>query len=103
MHIHTVFFWLWKSSSAQDRKQFEEGLDNLTKDTNILMRKIGKPAATNREVIDSSYDYGVVLHFENQAAHDAYQAGEPHQRFLSDCMRLWNRVQVYDIQVDSGI
>ncbi len=98
MHIHTVFFWLWKTLSDEQRRQFEQGLDLLTRDPNVLGRRIGKPATTSRPVIDSSYDYGVVLRFESLAAHNAYQAGKPHQDFLDNCASLWSRVQVYDIE-----
>lgn len=98
MHIHTVFFWLWKTQSEQQRQQFEQGLDLLTRDPNVLDRRIGKPASTSRHVIDSSFDYGVVLRFESLASHNAYQAGNAHQDFLDSCAPLWSRVQVYDIE-----
>ncbi len=98
MHIHTVFFWLWKTTSPEQVRQFETGLDLLTRDPNVLERQIGKPAATSRAVIDSSYDYAVILKFSDLASHDAYQAGEPHQLFLETCASLWSKVQVYDIK-----
>jgi len=72
----------------------------LTRDPNVLERRIGKPAATSRPVIDSSYDYGVVLMFADLASHDAYQAGQAHQAFLKTCASLWSKVQVYDIRND---
>lgn len=97
MHVHTVFFWLWQTLDTEDRRRFEEGLDLLTRDPNVRDRRIGKPAATNRAVIDSSYDYGVVLRFDTLASHDAYQAGLAHQVFLETCADLWSRVQVFDI------
>lgn len=97
MHSHTVFFWLWKTIGDDERVQFEQGLAALTRDPNVLDRRIGKPAATDRPVIDTSYDYGMVLRFETLAAHDAYQEGQTHQQFLETCARMWSRVQVYDI------
>lgn len=97
MHVHTVFFWLWKTISIEERTRFEHGLDLLTRDPNVRDRRIGKPAGTKRDVIDSSYDYGVVLRFEDLAAHDAYQAGHAHQVFLETCADLWSRVRVFDI------
>jgi hypothetical protein len=98
MHIHTVFFWLVENIDDNQRKHFEDGLDQLTRDPNVLDRRIGKPAATDRPVIDSSYDYGVILRFENLASHDKYQTGPDHQAFLDNCAHLWSRVQVYDIE-----
>ena len=100
MHIHSVFFWLWKTTKPEQLRQFEKDLDMLTRDPNVLERRIGKPAATSRPVIDSSYDYGVVLMFADLASHDAYQAGQAHQAFLKTCASLWSKVQVYDIRND---
>lgn len=97
LHVHTVFFWLWKTISDEERRTFENGLDLLTRDPNVRDRRIGIPAATNRPVIDSSYDYAAVLRFDSLEAHDAYQAGATHQVFLETCSRMWSRVQVYDV------
>ena len=101
MHIHSVYFWLWKSSGAEDRRTFEKGLDLLTSDPNVLQRHIGRPASTNRSVIDTSYDYGIILQFETLQSHNAYQEGTAHQEFLGTCSRLWSRVQVYDLETHS--
>lgn len=101
MHVHTVFFWLWKTTSDDERIRFEQGLAALTRDANVLDRRVGKPSATNRSVVDSSYDYGVVLCFRDLAAHDSYQSGQAHQQFLKTCGHMWARVQVYDIDETS--
>ncbi|MBX2853977.1 MAG: Dabb family protein [Rhodobacteraceae bacterium] len=97
MHIHTAFFWLWRTAPAEQRKIFEDGLNLLASDPNVVNRSIGSPASTNRDVVDNSYDYALVLHFESLDAHNAYQTGEAHQRFLEQCAEMWIRVQVYDI------
>jgi len=97
VHIHTVFFWLLDTLDDEQRMQFENGLDLLTRDPNVLDRRIGKPASTDRPVIVTSYDYGIVLRFGNLAAHDKYQSGREHQTFLDTCAHMWSRVQVYDI------
>jgi len=98
MHTHTVFFWLWKTLSVEKRRQFENGLDLLSRDPNVLDRRIGRPAETNRSVVDSSYDFCLIARFETLAAHNAYQESEAHQVFLDTCSEMWSRVQVYDVQ-----
>ncbi len=98
MHIHSVYFWLWKTLDVEKRRQFENGLDLLTRDPNVLTRHIGRPADTDRDVIERGYDYGVVLTFENLETHNAYQAGQAHQTFLDTCSDMWARVQVYDVK-----
>jgi hypothetical protein len=92
-----VFFWLNETASVAERESFEIELDKLTRDAEVLERRGGKPASTNRDVIDSSYDYGISLCFTDLAAHDRYQAGQVHLDFLEKCLPLWKRVQVYDM------
>ncbi len=98
MHIHTVFFWLSNDVGAAGRATFENGLDLLTRDPHIVARHIGRPAATDRPVIDSTYSYAIVLRFETLADHDAYQVSDAHQVFLDSCSGIWSRLQVYDIE-----
>jgi hypothetical protein len=97
MHIHTVFFWLKENVSISERSLFGKELDRLTLDPEVQQRRIGKPASTNRDVIDSSYDFGISLCFEDLDSHDRYQAGNAHLEFLRKCQDLWERVQVYDM------
>ena len=97
MHIHTVFFWLKQNVSDAERGLFENELNKLTRDPEIQQRRVGKPASTNRDVIDSSYDFGVSLCFKNLDSHNRYQVGDVHQEFLKQCQDLWERVQVYDM------
>ena len=97
MHTHTVFFWLKAGLNEGDLKRFADGLGLLTLERHIRERRIGRPAATRRDVVDSSYSYAIVLHFDDLDAHDAYQVSDEHQTFLDMRFRMIDRVQVYDI------
>ena len=97
MHLHIVFFWLNEDISEADRATFTEELKLLMADPNIKEGRFGTPADTDRPVIDSTYDIGMVLRFENLEAQNAYQVSPEHQRFLKKCATMWVRVQVYDI------
>ena len=97
MHIHTVFFWLNDDMDDADRQRFADELNLLMSDPNISDGNFGTPAATDRPVIDSSYDYGMVLKFRNLAAQEAYQKSSEHDRFIDNCAHMWSRIQVYDI------
>lgn len=96
MLTHCVFFWLQPQITAQDRATFEQGLASLTTITGVFHASFGVPAPTDRPVIERSYSYGLMVKFENLAAHDAYQVDPIHERFLEQCSRLWTRVQVFD-------
>ena len=96
MFIHNVYFWLREGVSDADRRSFEQGLDLLLSIDTIERSYRGVPAPTDRSVIDRTYSCGMVVVFEDQAAHDAYQADAKHDRFRDECARYWERVQIYD-------
>ena len=96
MFIHHVYFWLQNPSSEEDRLKLVEGLEKLSKVKTIKMFHIGKPADTNREVIDRSYAVSWMLIFENKEDQDSYQVDPVHLKFIDECKHLWSKVIVYD-------
>ncbi|MCP4385090.1 MAG: Dabb family protein [Hyphomicrobiales bacterium] len=97
MHTYIVFFWLKEGLDEGEHERFFEGLDPLTREQHVRDRRIGKPAATDRDVVDFSYAYSIVLRFDNLAAHNAYQVSDEHQAFLDTRLDMVERVQVYDV------
>jgi len=98
MFVHHVFFWLKENLSAAEVKQFEDGVMSLLPIEHIKFGDIGRPATTDRPVIDRSYSYSLLLVFENKAAHDAYQPHPIHQKFVETCSPLWDKVLIYDAE-----
>ncbi len=96
MFIHHVYFWLKNPSSIDDRQKLIEGLEKLTKVKTIKMFHIGKPADTNRDVIDTSYSISWMLVFDDKAAEESYQVDPIHLNFVETCKHLWQKVVVYD-------
>lgn len=96
MFIHHVYFWLNHPESTQDLDRLIEGLRKLSKVKTIQSFHIGRPAATNREVIDRSYSVSWCLFFQNKADQDSYQEDPLHKQFVATCSSLWSRVVVYD-------
>ncbi|MGV3559997.1 Dabb family protein [Larkinella arboricola] len=96
MFVHTVFFWLTNPGSDEDRQALRAGLETLKGITHFEALYIGKPADTRRPVIDHSYDWSLTYVFRDKAAHDAYQVDPIHEKFVENCSRYWQRVQVYD-------
>lgn len=70
----------------------------MSGDPNVHRKHIGKPALTDRQVIDSSYDYAISFAFDDLASHDNYQAGHAHLGFLDECGHMWHKVQVFDLE-----
>lgn len=96
MFIHHVYFWLKNPSSQEERDKLLDGLEKLSKVKTIKMFHIGKPAGTNRDVIDSSYSVSWMLVFENREDQDSYQVDPIHLNFIEECKHTWSRVVVYD-------
>ena len=96
MFIHHVYFWLKNPENKEDFQKLVKGLEALAKVNTIKMFHIGKPADTNREVIDRSYAVSWMLVFDNAADQASYQTDPIHLKFIADCSMLWSKVVVYD-------
>lgn len=96
MFVHHVFFWLKEDLNTQDVKKFEEGVSSLPPIEHVHLGELGKPAKTNRPVIDRSYSYSLLLIFKNEEEHDNYQVHPTHKAFVDNCSRLWSKVLIYD-------
>jgi hypothetical protein len=96
LFIHHVYFWLKEPQSKEALAKLIQGLEGLSKVKTIQMFHIGKPADTNRDVIDRSYSVSWMLLFKNKADQDSYQVDPIHLKFVEDYSSLWSKVVVYD-------
>jgi len=94
--IHHVFFWLKDPNSKKDRDALIEGLQKLSHAKTIRQYHIGRPANTNRDVIETSYSVSWCLFFDNAEDQDSYQVDPIHLNFVKECSHLWSKVVVYD-------
>jgi hypothetical protein len=96
MFVHHVYFWMNDGKTAQDKAKLLEGLKTLKKVDVIKSSHIGRPASTNRDVIDSSYVYSLLLMFKNLEDQEVYQTHPIHLEFIKNYAHLWSKVIVYD-------
>jgi len=94
--VHHVYFWLNNPDSKADLDKLKEGLTKLSKVTTIKQFHMGKPADTNRDVIETSYAISWLCMFDNAADQASYQTDPIHLKFVEDCSSLWKKVIVYD-------
>jgi hypothetical protein len=99
MHIHNVYFWLTEGLSNSALLEFEEGLETLITTPLVKNGYYGKPANTNRTVVDNTYSYGLTLFFKDTPDQNLYQADPIHLAFVEKNSKKWTRVQVYDVVV----
>jgi hypothetical protein len=100
--IHSVYFTLRPDLTPAEHDQFLAGVRSLLGIGSVLDGSLGRPATTDRPVIDRDYSYGLVLRFADQAAHDAYQTDPVHDAFRDGCHPLWSRVRIFDVSVDGA-
>jgi hypothetical protein len=96
LFVHHVFFWLKDPSDQAQVKRFESALKELVTIEAILQHHLGIPADTRREVIDSSYQYSLLMLFKDKAAQDEYQVHPVHDAFRTVAGELCGKVLVYD-------
>ncbi len=94
--LHHVFFWLNDTNSIEDRDKLVEGLTKLSAVKTINNFHIGKPADTNRDVIERGYAISWFVQFNNAADQASYQTDPIHLKFIEECKHLWSKVTVYD-------
>jgi Stress responsive A/B Barrel Domain len=96
MFVHVVNFWLKKGLNQDDIALFEAGVKSLGTIETVTQFNVGKPAGTDRPVIDRSYDYCLLTAFNDEAGHDFYQIAPIHLEFIQNCAHLWDKVLIYD-------
>ena len=96
MFVHSVYFWLRDDLTPAERARFVDGARSLTTIETVQHGMLGTPASTNREIIDRSYSYALVVMFADEAAHDAYQVDPVHDRFRETCGGSWKKIVIYD-------
>ena len=96
MLVHTVYFWLKKGYTAEQRDAFLKGVETLKNVPSAEAVYIGAPAATFRPVVDRTYDVALIVMLKDLAAHDAYQADPVHRAFVEQYASCWDKVVIYD-------
>ncbi len=97
---HSVYFWLHNPESEADKTAFLTSLRKfIDRSPYIQTIHVGTPAATNREVIDNTYTFSLLLTFKDKAAQDKYQDEPAHKLFIDESSALWEKVLVYDSEL----
>jgi hypothetical protein len=96
MFVHTVYFWLKSDLTAAQHQACIDGIKSLIGIKTVRFGHFGKPASTDRPVIERGYTYALVVAFDDQAGHDFYQEVDVHDRFRKNCGTFWQKVVIYD-------
>lgn len=94
--FHVVFFWLINDTQEVSEKFEHEVRQFIDQVDEIKTSHIGTPADTDRDVIDNTWSYSLVLSFDSKKEQDIYQEHQAHLKFIENASSLWEKVLVYD-------
>ena len=95
--VHSVFFWLKEPENDDAHRAFLNHLRTFIDASDYVKSKhIGIKKASDRDVVDSDYNYSLIVTFNDSQEQDKYQSEPAHIKFVNDAEHLWHRVVVYD-------
>jgi hypothetical protein len=95
--VHNVFFSLKDNSAPARDRLLQACRKYLSRQPGIVYFACGTRAEElQRPVNDLDFDISLHIVFEDQAAHDHYQAASLHLEFIEENKDNWNKVRVFD-------
>jgi hypothetical protein len=98
MFLHCVYYWMRSDLSEAEKQTFLEKAQALIRLKSVKHGWFGKPAETDRPIIDRTYDYALVLVLEDAAGHDAFQADPEHHAIRNVVSGMWKKILIYDFE-----
>ena len=96
--IHSVYFWFKEDVTEAQLATFYADTEKLRDIEVVKAMYTGKASSTDRPIVERSYDFAVIVHFEDLAGHDAYQKDPIHLELLEKHASLWERVMITDVE-----
>jgi len=94
---HVVMVWLKQPGNEADRTAFINASEELNKLPGIISRHVGVVKASDRSIVDDTFDVAVTVTMKNKTALDAYLNHPKHKKILKEKIKpLTNRVVAYD-------
>lgn len=99
---HCVFVWLKRPGNQADRAKLIETARMLQREIpEIDDLTVGQMLPSPRPIVDSSYDVGFVMEFEDKAAMDRYEQHPAHQKAAKEILLpMAKKVQVFDFTAE---
>jgi len=94
---HVVMVWLKQPGNESQRLAFIKASEELNDLPGIISRHVGVVQASDRSIVDDTFDVAVTVTMKNKAALDAYLNHPKHKKILKEKIKpLTNRVVAYD-------
>lgn len=96
---HVVLCWLKQPGNEADRQKIINTSDEFRKIPGVVSVTAGRPLASTRPVVDSTFDVGIVIAFTDEAALHGYDTNPIHKKAVSDVLKpLTAKLLIYDIK-----
>jgi Stress responsive A/B Barrel Domain len=95
---HVVLIWLKRPGNATDRQAILSASNDLRVIPGIQFLDAGTALASDRPVVDDSFDIGLTMRFVSAAALVAYEKDPRHVQKVTEVLKpLSKKILVYDI------
>ncbi len=94
---HVVMVWLKQPGNEKQRAAFIKASEAFNDFPGIISRHVGVVQASDRIIVDDTFDVAVTITMESKAAMKAYLNSPKHKKILKEKIKpLVNRVVAYD-------
>jgi hypothetical protein len=94
---HVVLCWLNNPNDEAARQKIIDASHEFASIPGVVRIACGRPLASTRLSVDSTFDVGIVMTFESESALRAYEQHPIHQRAVAEVLRpLAKRIVIYD-------
>jgi hypothetical protein len=95
--VHAVYLWLKKQGDEQHIRQLLLATDRLREIPDVLDIHYGETIASDRAIVDDSFDVGIYVYFSDAAAMKRYLVHSTHKRIVNeDIKHIVDRIVVHD-------
>ena len=96
---HVVVVWLKEPGNTTHRQTVLDASEVLRTIPGVRSLKSGTVIASERAIVDSSFDVAVIVSFDNRADMDAYLVHPLHVQLVNDTLKpLVAKIRVFDFQ-----
>ena len=94
---HIVICWLKEPDNELHRQKLIAEAKKMETMAGVLSVEVGTMLPSERAIVDSSFDIGIIMSFRDQRGLEAYLSDPAHQKATKEVLApLTSRVVVYD-------
>ncbi len=97
---HVVICWLKEPNNESHKQKLIDETTKLASIPGIILIKVGDMIVSERPIVDSTYDVGIIMTFNNEEDMNNYLANPLHKKATKEVLvPLTSKVIVYDFKI----